>query len=147
MEYRDTLQHLSPCGLDCVRCTDYEHGEIKHLSARLLDLLGKYSRVAKMREETEPAFANYHHFEQILGHFAGASCSGCRGGNVKCFIECAAVTCHREQGVDYCFQCGDYPCDKQFSGRMREWWIRRNHRMKDIGVVGFYHEQRKQPRY
>jgi len=29
MDYNDVLKHLSPCDLDCMRCADYEHGEIK----------------------------------------------------------------------------------------------------------------------
>ncbi len=50
MEYGEALKYLSPCGLDCTRCTDYESGGIKQLSLRLAELLGNYSRVAKMKE-------------------------------------------------------------------------------------------------
>lgn len=147
MEYEDVLKHLGPCGLDCVRCADYEHGEIKHLSAELLRLLGNYPRVAKVKEEMMPAFTNYRQFEEILHYFAGASCSGCRGDNVKCFIECPAKTCHQEQGVDFCFQCSDYPCDKPFSHGIGKRWKKNNDRMKEVGPVQFYYEQSKQPRY
>lgn len=149
MEYGEVLKHLSPCGLDCVRCADYEHGEIKQLSTRLVQLLGTYGGVAKIKAETKPLFNNFSQFEEILISFSHVSCSGCRGENVQCFIECAAKTCHKEKGVDFCFQCNEFPCDKQFTDRfrLRERWIQRNNRMKEIGVVEYYYEQVKLPRY
>ncbi|NLI12559.1 MAG: DUF3795 domain-containing protein [Peptococcaceae bacterium] len=64
-----------------------------------------------------------------------------------CPIICEAKTCYREKGIDFCFQCGEYPCEKQFSGRLRERWKEKNDRMKEIGVVEFYYEQKNLPRY
>lgn len=147
MEYEEVLKQLAPCGLDCGRCADYENGEIKHLSSSLIRLLGSYERVAKMKAEARPLFNNYAQFEDILTAFSRASCSGCRGENVQCFIICAAKTCHKEKGVDFCFQCDEYPCEKQFSSRLRERWRERNDRMKDLGVVQFYCEQKENSRY
>ncbi|MFZ5633410.1 MAG: DUF3795 domain-containing protein [Bacillota bacterium] len=147
MNYEDVLKHLAPCGLDCNRCADYENGEIKQLSLKLLQLLGNYRRVAKMKSEQKPEFNNYQQFEEMLASFSRASCSGCRGDNVLCFIVCQAKTCHREKGVDFCFQCDEYPCEKQFTGALRERWIQRNNRMKEIGAVQFYYEQLELPRY
>ena len=42
MDYSDVKSRLAPCGLDCSRCADYIHGEIKEVSTRLVDLLGNY---------------------------------------------------------------------------------------------------------
>lgn len=148
MDYTSVLKHLAPCGLDCARCADYEHGEIKSLSAKLSQALGNnYARVAQMKSDNKEAFKNYAHFEEILSAFLQASCSGCRGDNVLCPIECTAKTCARERNIDFCFQCADYPCEVQFSGRLRERWIKINNRMKEIGVVDYYFEQLKSPRY
>lgn len=149
MEYREVLKQLAPCGLDCGRCADYENSEIKHLSIRLLYLLGKYERVASMKEGTTPVFLSYAQFEEILSTFSKGICGGCRSENVQCPITCAAKTCYKEQGVDFCFQCKQYPCEQQFSFSvgMRKHWIERNNRMKEIGAVAFYDEQRKIPRY
>jgi len=41
----------------------------------------------------------------------------------------------RQHGVDFCFECNEYPCDKQFEGRTREKWLERNNRMKKIGLL------------
>lgn len=142
------LKHLAPCGLDCARCADYEHGEIKKLSNRLIQLLGNYKPVAKMKMDSKPIFSNYSKFEEILASFSEASCSGCRGDNVQCpLTTCSAKTCHKEKGVDFCFQCPEYPCDRQFSGRLRDRWMKINDRMKEVGVVEYYYEQAKLPRY
>lgn len=148
MEYNDVLRHLAPCGLDCARCADYEHGEIKQLSLRLMQLLGNYKPVAKMKTEGNPIFSGYPQFAEVLTSFSNSSCSGCRGENVQCPITtCAAKTCYKENNVDFCFQCNEYPCEKQFSGRLRERWRYINDRMKEIGAVEYYYEQFKQSRY
>ncbi|HUW65281.1 MAG TPA: DUF3795 domain-containing protein [Spirochaetia bacterium] len=148
MEYEEVLGHLAPCGLDCARCADYEHGEIKLFSQKLVQLLGNYGRLAQMKAEGMPMFNGYPQFKEILDGFTQASCSGCRGDNVQCpLTTCSAKTCSKEKGVDFCFQCSEYPCDKQFSGRLRDRWKQINDRMKEIGVVEYYYEQVNLPRY
>ena len=148
MDYDDVVKHLAPCGLDCMRCADYEHGEIKQISSRLIQLLGNYRPVAKMKIEKNSIFNGYTQFEEILTSFSNDSCSGCRGENVKCPIAtCSAKNCYKEKNVHFCFQCNEYPCEKQFTGRLRERWRYINDRMKEIGVVEYYYEQVKVPRY
>lgn len=148
MDYEEVVQHLAPCGLDCGRCADYQNGEIKLLTQHVTKLLGNYDRLAQMKVEVKPVFNNYSHFKEILYSFAHASCSGCRGDNVQCpLITCSARTCVREKAIDFCFECDEYPCEKQFSGRLRELWKKMNDRMKEIGVIEYYHEQLRSPRY
>ena len=147
MEYPEVLKHLAPCGLDCSRCADCANGEIKELSARLLELLTGYQRVAQMKAAAHPEFGDYEQFEKILAYFSKGMCGGCRSDNVRCFVTCAARTCHRERGVDFCFQCPDYPCDKEFFAPLKKNWRIRNDRMKEIGVVEYFNEYRKMPRY
>lgn len=147
MEYSEACSRLAPCGFDCYRCADYEQGEIKEHSVRLLELLGNYQRLAKMKEDAVPAFKQYKEFHEILAKFAGAGCSGCRGDHVLCPTLCSARTCHKENGVDYCFQCGRYPCDRQFSGRLRDRWLDINNRMREVGPEAYCEEQARLPRY
>lgn len=147
MEYGDVVGRLAPCGLDCSRCADYENGEIRQKSSRLIQLLGGYGRMAKLKVKMNPAFENFAQFEEILNSFSKASCGGCRSDNTRCPVVCPARTCHREKGVDFCFQCGEYPCDKQFFPGLKDRWKQKNDRMKEIGVVEFYNEQLSEPRY
>ncbi|HWP98759.1 MAG TPA: DUF3795 domain-containing protein [Syntrophomonadaceae bacterium] len=147
MEYKEVVSRLAPCGLDCSRCADYADGEIHQLSARLSELLKGYLRVARVRADINPILTYYPQFEEILKSLAQAACSGCRGNNVLCPIECVASQCTREKGVDFCFQCGEFPCSKQIDPHTQERWLKYNRRMKEIGVEQFYDEQSRRPRY
>lgn len=49
--------------------------------------------------------------------------------------------------MDFCFQCDEFPCDEQKDERIRERWMAKNNRMKEIGVIEYYIEQSKTPRY
>ena len=147
MDYTHIMRKLSICGLDCGRCADYEDGEIKALSAKLFNLLKGYERLAEIKSNLNHIFKDYNKFRKILEIFADSSCGGCRSENVKCPIDCYAQICQKVKKVDFCFQCPEFPCDKQFGGRMRERWIERNNRMKKMGVVEFYLDQSKLSRY
>lgn len=147
MEYEEAVRRLAPCGLDCSRCADYAGGEIQELSVRLGELLKGYLRVARVKEDIKPVFTGYPQFEEVLKSFAQAACSGCRGNNVLCPIECVAGECTREKGVDFCFQCGEFPCFRKIDPQIQERWLNFNRRMKEIGVEEFYLEQSRLPRY
>jgi len=147
MEKSEVIEKLSICGLDCSRCADYENGEIRSLSSKLLQLMNGYERLAKMKAENTPVFKAYPEFVSILDHFAKGTCCGCRSDNVQCPLDCHAKTCTKERKMDFCFECNEFPCDEQFQGKLRERWIERNIRMKEMGVVNFYNEQVKIPRY
>ena len=101
MEYAQVIQKLSACGLDCSGCADYQNGEIKELSAKLLDLLKGYDRLVKIKSKLNPDFKEYGKFKGLLEIFADASCGGCRSENVKCPIDCHARTCHKDKKVDF----------------------------------------------
>lgn len=147
MEYSRVVQKLAPCGLDCGRCADYQSGEIKELSIRLLELLKGYERVAEIKSKINPALEEYGKFKEVLKIFAEASCSSCRYDNDKCPIDCHAKTCHKEKKVNFCFQCNEFPCNEQNNEIIRERWMAKNNRMKEIGVIEYYLEQSKSPRY
>ncbi len=59
MDYAQVIKKLSACGLDCSRCADYEGGEIKTLSASLLDLLKGYERLAELKSIFNPVLKDY----------------------------------------------------------------------------------------
>ena len=147
MDYSKVVKKIAPCGIDCSRCADYQDGEIKELSIKLLELLKGYERVAKVKSKINPAFEKYDKFKEVLEIFADASCGSCRSDNDKCPIDCHAKTCHKDKKVDFCFQCNEFPCSEQKDERIRERWMGKNNRMKEIGVIEYYIEQSKAPRY
>lgn len=147
MEYGAILQELAPCGIDCSRCAACEKGEIKRLSVMLDNSLASFEKVAEKMARFVPALAGYPQFKEVLEFFARAGCPGCRAGGGQ-NPHCAARNCFREKGVDFCFQCGEFPCSKNdYDHQLAEKWLQSNNRMKEAGVEKFYLEQRARPRY
>jgi len=147
MEYEEAVQKLAPCGLDCSRCADYVGSEIRNLSARLSELLTGYKRVADIRAGKNPNYRKFSDFTEMLGLLSQGSCGGCRSEDVRCPVKCKAKLCHKDKKVDFCFECGEYPCAEQAESVVGKRWREKNDLMKEMGVVRFYEYQLKLPRY
>jgi hypothetical protein len=78
----------APCGLDCFNCFVYE----KNITATMR------TRVAQTLNIPE---------EKV-------DCRGCREqkGCVLHMTSCATLDCVTKKGVNFCFECGDFPCPK-----------------------------------
>ncbi len=63
--------------------------------------------------------------------------------------ETVGVTeCYKKKGVDFCFQCDEFPCEKtNFDPHLKARWIKMNNRMKEIGVESYYEETKDLCRY
>jgi hypothetical protein len=147
MEYKDILDHLAPCGLNCRKCIGHADGEIKECSRRLLQLLGSFDRYAERFSGFLPVFGGYPRFKDLLEHFSGASCLGCRKGACG-YLDCGVFVCYRQKGVDFCFQCDAFPCGHtNFDPDLKRRWIEMNGRMREIGVEAYFEETRDLPRY
>ncbi|SFG93519.1 Protein of unknown function [Desulfotomaculum arcticum] len=83
---------VAPCGTHCADCGAY-----------------KVKDAPSMREAVAKRLQNL----QI--NWKGVPCPGCRsvGGNCQ-FIDgiCATYTCVTGRGLDFCFECPDFPCAK-----------------------------------
>ena len=145
--YEEALERLAPCGLDCERCVRYEKGRVKRLAAELAESLKGFENMAPKVTERAPVLEEYGAFVEILGFFTQAECAGCRAGG--CLLAyCAARVCHQEKGVDYCFQCREYPCDRNSYPEIFERrWRDNNDRMREVGLEQFYLESLERPRY
>jgi hypothetical protein len=147
MDYGEILNHLAPCGLNCSKCLAYAKGEIKESSERLAHLLGSFERYAERFSAFLPVFGKYPQFKELLDYFCRGECRGCRSGSCK-YPDCGVFCCYREEGVDFCFQCEEFPCDKtNFDPDLKARWIQMNSRMKEIGVEMYFEETRDLPRY
>jgi hypothetical protein len=147
MQDKDILGRLAPCGLDCTKCAGYAKGEIREHSGKLMHLLGAFERYAEKFSAFLPVFGNYPPFKEMLLHFSQANCMGCRNG--KCGNpNCGVISCYQLKGVDFCFQCDEFPCNKtNFDHDLKERWIQMNNRMKEIGIQSYFEETRDLPRY
>jgi hypothetical protein len=147
MGYEDIRRELGACGLNCCKCMAYYQGDIRKTSLQLQQLLGSFDRYAERFAAFLPVFENYPAFKELLAHLTQADCEGCRSGQCK-FPGCRAVRCHKSKGVDFCFQCDEFPCDDPgFDADLCRRWIQMNERMKEIGVEAYYEETKGLPRY
>jgi hypothetical protein len=85
---QERLQMVAPCGIDCGICELYTCIENSELSDQLI--------ASGIPKEKIP-------------------CAGCRGiqGNCPVIPEtCATYHCVQEHNVQFCYECGEFPCNK-----------------------------------
>lgn len=150
MEYNQLKNRIAPCGLNCSKCYAYVNGDIKNLSNRLKESLGDFDIYAKRFTELIDGdiFKKYPDFKELLAYFASSDCNGCRNEQCKIFKDCKVRECFEKKGVDFCFQCSDFPCnDTGFDPHLQNRSIKINNRMKEVGVENYYNEIKDKPRY
>jgi len=81
---------VAPCGIDCFNCEVYEENVTEEFQNRL-------AAATKLPKER-------------------ISCKGCIDGNICLFLavqgkKCKTLECVKSKGVDYCFNCNDFPCE------------------------------------
>ena len=147
MNYSEIRAVLAPCGLNCGGCLAFAEGEIRRHSVRLKELLGSFDGYAERFSKFRPVFENYPQFKLMLDHFTRGDCGGCRSGDCR-YPNCGVAACFREKGVDFCFQCDEFPCDhSNLDGDLKARWLKMNGMMKEMGVERYYTETKDLPRY
>jgi len=139
---------LAPCGLVCGNCAAFAGGPVQRLSSGLKAQLGdNFAQYAARFEGMNPVFAHYAGFAELLDFLASGSCAGCREQGCL-FQACKVAGCVREQGVDYCFECGEFPCDRHgFPERLATLWRRNNGKMQETGPTEWFRLCKDKPRY
>ena len=148
--YEFIRERLAPCGLHCGRCFAFASGDIKAYSTALKDALGNFDVYAKRFSKMlgDPTYDIYPEFEKFLSHLAAGSCGGCRKEKCKVFAACGVRLCSETNGVDFCFQCAEFPCDKtEFDENLYNRHVEINRKMKEVGVEKYYDEVKDKPRY
>jgi hypothetical protein len=150
MEYKEILDSLGPCGINCQKCFAYKNGRIRQHSESLKNDFGNFEiyaeRFSKLLDA--PVVNKYNEFKEMLDYFAASSCLGCRKQECHLFKSCNVRSCYKEKSVDFCFQCDDFPCDHTgFDIHLEQRWIKINERMKEVGVENYYDEIKDKPRY
>jgi hypothetical protein len=79
------LNLVAPCGIDCANCELFAANGRRDVWERAA------SRTGRPVEEM--------------------ACKGCREGNGCVFFSgCETLACVRSHGVDFCYDCADFPC-------------------------------------
>ena len=150
MEYQQILSSLAPCGLSCETCFARVGGDIHRLSRELKDKLGNFAPYAKRFENMleVPVFQKYPDFAAMLDYFGSNNCLGCRSEQCRLFKNCGIRPCHQQKGVDFCFQCDEFPCDKtNFDQSLQKAWVLINEKIRKTGVEQYYEKTQTRPRY
>jgi hypothetical protein len=141
------LDVLAPCGLNCAKCMAFIKGDIKKNANEMKRLLGAFDSYARRFNRFTPVFENYPAFNALLDYFAQAGCQGCRKGECL-YPNCGVAACYKRKDVDFCFQCGEFPCEKtNFDPNLKERWIKMNTLMREKGVEAYFAETKDLPRY
>lgn len=141
---------LAPCGLSCEKCFAHVDGEIRRLSLELKERLGNFEGYAERYAAImgNPVFEKYPAFKEMLDFFASENCRGCRNETCPLFDACGVRDCHREKGVDFCWECDDFPCDRtRFDERLHQAWVRINEIIRSKGIEAYHELTRQRPRY
>ncbi len=147
MTYDEIRKILAPCGLNCMKCQAYAGGDIKSHAMELKRLLGSFDSYAGRFSRFLPVFKNYPAFKDLLNQFSQANCRGCRSGDCK-YPNCGVASCYKLKGVDFCFQCAEFPCSRtNFDPNLHQRWLTMGRRMKELGVEAYYEETKDKPRY
>lgn len=80
---------VAPCGIDCFNCEMYKDNVTPEFQERL---------------SLSTSFPK----EKI-------TCNGCKDGNICLLLDirglkCSTLECVKSKGVDFCFQCSEFPC-------------------------------------
>lgn len=144
----EIVSNLAPCGLNCGGCLAYRGSPIRKAAAELQRLLGpNFPSYAARFSKMNSVFENYPAFSDLLSFIADGTCEGCRGTGCL-FTTCRVGYCVKEKGVDFCFECPEFPCeDNQMPPALEERWRTNNERMREQGVESYYLYVKDKPRY
>jgi len=141
------VARIAACGLDCGRCLSHPGSPISRHARGLLTELGNFAARAAFFARLDPVFEHYAAFETVATRFAAADCAGCRSG--KCLLgHCTVQTCVTARGVDFCFECAEFPCDHTgFSETLHARWLANNEKMRQMGLAAYMAWVAGQARY
>lgn len=89
----DIAHNTAPCGIDCFNC-EFFHTNID----------GFFSAMPAARKSA---------FEARGMTIDKLRCNGCReGGCTTIGGKCDTLECVKQKGVEFCYECKDFPCSK-----------------------------------
>jgi hypothetical protein len=149
MNFQSQITDLvAPCGLHCEKCLAFQGGEIHELSSRLAELLGSnFKTYAKRFQGMNPVFDGYEEFRDLLEFMGQGTCRGCRSGG-SLFHQCPIQMCVMERGIDFCYQCEDFPCELDgVPGMLKKRWEANNTKLQSMGPEKYLEMLRGKHRY
>jgi hypothetical protein len=146
----DLINKFGPCGLLCEKCYAFNNGKIKYHAEQLKNQLGDFENYANRFETLldEPVFSKYPDFKAFLRLLSSNNCQGCRKQQCHLYKACKVKDCYKSKGVDYCYQCKDFPCNNTgFDENLMQRWLNINNTIRKVGLDTYYNEVKDKPRY
>lgn len=150
MNNHELKDKFGPCGLLCEKCFAYSNGLIRYHAEQLKNQLGNFDVYAQRFSKllNEPRFENYATFKEFLSFLSLSNCKGCRKQECHLFTDCKVNHCYKDKGVEYCYQCAEFPCQNTgFDENLNLRWLKINERIREIGLENYYNEVKDKPRY
>jgi len=141
------IKNVSCCGqYYCSMCAYYK-GTIVDAAKNLLGYAERYGSLRLIAERSNAC--NFDEFLKGLRWLSSHSrpCRGCRfGGGWSWWPDCPVRDCTIQKGIDFCYECDDFPCKKLKEEPLLErkrMIIETNNRIKSLGIER-YVEQLKE---
>ncbi len=163
MEKKSLLECIAPCALLCYSCPSYGKGPASESARKLCRYWQGYDVFRAMylpESEREAWYKEFGTFMGTLAYLGSASCPGCRNNPPSekdgwgCVDGCVIPACAKEHGVDFCADCGEFPCKKAEEffistnhGCTGDEWKKRTLRMREIGAEAYFEESREASHY
>ena len=147
MKLNKLYRLIAPCGLLCYTCDVMKDGVINESAKKLLHVLGSYDSFLESCPGSRPISEKYNDFKEVLEYLADVKCNGCRKDHCM-DSSCIVPECTKNQNIYFCYECKDFPCAKTgFPDGLKEKWIRKNNKLKEIGIKKFFEEEKNIPHY
>jgi len=140
-------KYVSYCGKYYCAFCDYYKGTIVKAAKTLLTLAERYGSL-KLIANANNAYT-FNEFMKGLNWLASQNkpCKGCRfGGGWSWWPDCPVRDCCIQKGVDFCYECADFPCKKLREKPLLERkkaMIEANSQIKNMGIESYMHQLKK----
>jgi hypothetical protein len=131
-------KYVSYCGnYYCALCA-YHTGKLVDAASRLLEIVKRYGSLRLVAEGDENV--DFDAFRNGLEWLASKdqACKGCRlGGGWSWWSDCPVRTCCVDKGVEFCYQCTEFPCKTLTEGPLQGYlqrFIDANQHIQQIGL-------------
>lgn len=131
-------EYVSCCGrYHCALC-DYHKGTIVKAAKKLLPLVETHNSLRIMADLY--GTCNFNEFVKGLRWLASKDkpCKGCRfGGGWSWWPDCPVRNCTIQRGVQFCYQCEEFPCKKLSEEPMlksKKGTIEANYQIRSLGI-------------
>lgn len=137
-DLKKKYRYVSCCGKCYCALCDYYKGTIVKAARSLLQFVDRYGSL-RLIANAQKAY-DFDEFTKGLRWLSSQQnpCKGCRfGGGWSWWGDCPVRDCCLEKGIDFCYQCEEFPCKKlreEPLAERKKALIEANRQIRAIGI-------------